>query len=126
VIDVGINRVVGPDGKGRLVGDVDFDAAVAVAGAIPPVPGGVGPMTIACLQANTVEAASRQALADRQAAYKKFFGDTKLYSTAGAEAGAAAGEQCAVCGLGLQHVRGGDADAVSDVVAGAHSGRGEV
>jgi methylenetetrahydrofolate dehydrogenase (NADP+)/methenyltetrahydrofolate cyclohydrolase len=61
VIDVGINRVVGPDGKGRLVGDVDFDAAVAVAGAITPVPGGVGPMTIACLLANTVEAACRQA-----------------------------------------------------------------
>ncbi len=61
VIDVGINRVVGPDGKGRLVGDVDFASASAVAGAITPVPGGVGPMTIACLLANTVEAACRQA-----------------------------------------------------------------
>ncbi|SPJ25273.1 bifunctional methylenetetrahydrofolate dehydrogenase/methenyltetrahydrofolate cyclohydrolase FolD [Palleronia abyssalis] len=55
VIDVGINRV--PNGeKTRLVGDVDFDAAVQVAGAITPVPGGVGPMTIACLLANTVTA----------------------------------------------------------------------
>ena len=48
VIDVGINRVRGPDGKTRLVGDVDFASAAAVAGAITPVPGGVGPMTIAC------------------------------------------------------------------------------
>lgn len=53
VIDVGINRL--PDGK--LVGDVDFDSAVKVAGAITPVPGGVGPMTIACLLLNTVKAA---------------------------------------------------------------------
>ena len=63
VLDVGINRVEidgGPDGKaGRLVGDVDFDAARGVAGAITPVPGGVGPMTIACLLANTVIAACR-------------------------------------------------------------------
>jgi methylenetetrahydrofolate dehydrogenase (NADP+)/methenyltetrahydrofolate cyclohydrolase len=61
VIDVGINRVPAPEkgaGKTRLVGDVDFDAAVAVAGAITPVPGGVGPMTIACLLANTVTTAS--------------------------------------------------------------------
>jgi methylenetetrahydrofolate dehydrogenase (NADP+)/methenyltetrahydrofolate cyclohydrolase len=59
VIDVGINRV--PDGQGgsRLVGDVDFASAEAVAGAITPVPGGVGPMTIACLLANTVTAAAR-------------------------------------------------------------------
>lgn len=60
VIDVGINRIDTPDGKGRLVGDVDFDSAVAVAGAITPVPGGVGPMTIACLLLNTLEAACRQ------------------------------------------------------------------
>jgi methylenetetrahydrofolate dehydrogenase (NADP+)/methenyltetrahydrofolate cyclohydrolase len=57
VIDVGINRVDGPDGQPRLVGDVAFDDAAAVAGAITPVPGGVGPMTIACLLRNTVEAA---------------------------------------------------------------------
>ncbi len=58
VIDVGINRLAAPDGgKGRLVGDVDFAAAEKVAGAITPVPGGVGPMTIACLLANTVQAA---------------------------------------------------------------------
>jgi methylenetetrahydrofolate dehydrogenase (NADP+) / methenyltetrahydrofolate cyclohydrolase len=57
VIDVGINRVATPDGKGRLVGDVDFDEAAAVAGAITPVPGGVGPMTIACLLRNTLQAA---------------------------------------------------------------------
>lgn len=64
VIDVGINRVPAPTDdepdKMRLVGDVDFDAAIAVAGAITPVPGGVGPMTIACLLANTVTAACRQ------------------------------------------------------------------
>ncbi len=59
VIDVGINRIPTPDGKGRLVGDVDFDAAVQVAGAITPVPGGVGPMTIACLLLNTLTAACR-------------------------------------------------------------------
>src|SRR5467141_2500139 len=60
VIDVGINRVSGPDGKHRLVGDVAFDEAVAVAGAITPVPGGVGPMTIACLLANTLTACRRR------------------------------------------------------------------
>jgi len=60
VIDVGINRIEKEDGKTRLVGDVDFDSAVQVAGAITPVPGGVGPMTIACLLANTVTAACRQ------------------------------------------------------------------
>ncbi len=59
VIDVGINRVPGAGDKTRLVGDVDFDSAVAVAGAITPVPGGVGPMTIACLLANTVTACCR-------------------------------------------------------------------
>lgn len=55
VIDVGINRVEGPNGKSRLVGDVNFEEASKVAGAITPVPGGVGPMTIACLLKNTVE-----------------------------------------------------------------------
>ena len=61
VIDVGINRVPGAeDGKTRLVGDVAFDEAAAVAGAITPVPGGVGPMTIAVLLRNTVIAACRQ------------------------------------------------------------------
>ncbi len=59
VIDVGINRVAGADGKSRLVGDVAFDECAAVAGAITPVPGGVGPMTIACLLANTLTAATR-------------------------------------------------------------------
>ncbi|EGD59442.1 bifunctional 5,10-methylene-tetrahydrofolate dehydrogenase/ 5,10-methylene-tetrahydrofolate cyclohydrolase [Novosphingobium nitrogenifigens DSM 19370] len=58
VIDVGINRVTGADGKSRLVGDVAFAEAQAVAGAITPVPGGVGPMTIACLLHNTVKAAA--------------------------------------------------------------------
>src|SRR5947199_3917671 len=57
VIDVGINRVAGADGKSRIVGDVAFDEAAQVAGAITPVPGGVGPMTIACLLVNTVRAA---------------------------------------------------------------------
>ncbi len=61
VIDVGINRVPGEGDKTRLVGDVAFDEAVTVAGAITPVPGGVGPMTIACLLRNTVVAACRQA-----------------------------------------------------------------
>jgi methylenetetrahydrofolate dehydrogenase (NADP+)/methenyltetrahydrofolate cyclohydrolase len=60
VIDVGINRILKPDGKGKLVGDVAFAEAAAVAGAITPVPGGVGPMTIACLLKNTVEAAQVQ------------------------------------------------------------------
>ena len=60
VIDVGINRIEAEEGKTRLVGDVDFDAVKEVAGAITPVPGGVGPMTIACLLANTVKAACRQ------------------------------------------------------------------
>lgn len=59
VIDVGINRVTGADGRNKLVGDVDFDAALEHAGAITPVPGGVGPMTIACLLMNTVNAAIR-------------------------------------------------------------------
>jgi methylenetetrahydrofolate dehydrogenase (NADP+)/methenyltetrahydrofolate cyclohydrolase len=56
VIDVGINRIPGADGRSRLVGDVDFAAVQAVAGAITPVPGGVGPMTIACLLENTLDA----------------------------------------------------------------------
>ncbi|MEM9123386.1 MAG: bifunctional methylenetetrahydrofolate dehydrogenase/methenyltetrahydrofolate cyclohydrolase FolD [Pseudomonadota bacterium] len=63
VIDVGINRVVAPDkGEGgtRLVGDVDFEPVYEVAGHITPVPGGVGPMTIACLLRNTLQAASAQ------------------------------------------------------------------
>ena len=57
VIDVGINRVPTPDGKGRIVGDVAYAEAAEVAGAITPAPGGVGPMTIACLLVNTVRAA---------------------------------------------------------------------
>ena len=61
VIDVGITRIPHPErpGKTRLIGDVDFTGASAVAGAITPVPGGVGPMTIACLLANTLTAACR-------------------------------------------------------------------
>ena len=57
VIDVGINRVEDEDGKARLVGDVAFASAAQVAGAITPVPGGVGPMTLACLMLNTLRAA---------------------------------------------------------------------
>jgi methylenetetrahydrofolate dehydrogenase (NADP+) / methenyltetrahydrofolate cyclohydrolase len=57
VIDVGVNRVASADGKSRLVGDVAFEEARVVAGAITPVPGGVGPMTIACLLQNTLKAA---------------------------------------------------------------------
>jgi methylenetetrahydrofolate dehydrogenase (NADP+)/methenyltetrahydrofolate cyclohydrolase len=60
VIDVGINRIAGEKGKTRLVGDVDFPEVVEVAGAITPVPGGVGPMTIACLLRNTVVATCSQ------------------------------------------------------------------
>jgi methylenetetrahydrofolate dehydrogenase (NADP+)/methenyltetrahydrofolate cyclohydrolase len=61
VIDVGINRMATEGGKHRLVGDVAYAEAAAVAGAITPVPGGVGPMTIACLMANTVRAAAARA-----------------------------------------------------------------
>ena len=57
VIDVGINRIAAPDGKNRIVGDVVFAEAREIAGAISPVPGGVGPMTIACLLVNTLRAA---------------------------------------------------------------------
>jgi methylenetetrahydrofolate dehydrogenase (NADP+)/methenyltetrahydrofolate cyclohydrolase len=60
VIDVGINRIPTAEGGSRLVGDVDFEAAAAVAGAITPVPGGVGPMTIACLLENTLTAYERR------------------------------------------------------------------
>ena len=60
VIDVGINRIAGEGGNSHLVGDVDFAAASAVAGAITPVPGGVGPMTIACLIRNTLVSAARR------------------------------------------------------------------
>ncbi len=59
VIDVGINRIDNGEGGTRLVGDVEFDSAVEVAGAITPVPGGVGPMTIACLLHNTLQQACR-------------------------------------------------------------------
>jgi methylenetetrahydrofolate dehydrogenase (NADP+)/methenyltetrahydrofolate cyclohydrolase len=61
VIDVGITRVSGEGGKSRLVGDVAFAEVSQVADAITPVPGGVGPMTISCLLANTVRAACMQA-----------------------------------------------------------------
>jgi methylenetetrahydrofolate dehydrogenase (NADP+)/methenyltetrahydrofolate cyclohydrolase len=57
VIDVGMNRVDEGGSKPKLVGDVEYTAAAARAGSITPVPGGVGPMTIACLLANVVEAA---------------------------------------------------------------------
>jgi methylenetetrahydrofolate dehydrogenase (NADP+)/methenyltetrahydrofolate cyclohydrolase len=59
VIDVGINRVPAGDGKSRLVGDVAFAEALTVAGQLTPVPGGVGPMTVACLMFNTLQAARR-------------------------------------------------------------------
>ncbi len=61
VMDVGITRVARPDGKQRLIGDVDFEAARQVARAITPVPGGIGPMTVACLLHNTLQAARRSA-----------------------------------------------------------------
>jgi methylenetetrahydrofolate dehydrogenase (NADP+)/methenyltetrahydrofolate cyclohydrolase len=60
VIDVGINRIASPDGATRLVGDVVFEEALEVAGAVTPVPGGVGPMTIACLLDNTLTAYKRR------------------------------------------------------------------
>ena len=60
VIDVGINRLPTDDGKGRLVGDVAYDEVAEIAGAITPVPGGVGPMTIACLIRNTFVSAARR------------------------------------------------------------------
>ena len=60
MIDVGINRIDG-GGKSKIVGDVDFAGAMKVAGAVTPVPGGVGPMTIACLLSNTLYAAAMRA-----------------------------------------------------------------
>jgi methylenetetrahydrofolate dehydrogenase (NADP+)/methenyltetrahydrofolate cyclohydrolase len=60
VVDVGIHRRIDPDGKSRLIGDVAFAEALPVAAAITPVPGGVGPMTIACLLRNTLLAACRR------------------------------------------------------------------
>ena len=68
VIDVGINRIDAPErgeGKTRLVGDVDFEAVAEIAGHITPVPGGVGPMTIACLLKNTLDAACMQVGLDK-------------------------------------------------------------
>src|SRR4051794_10706707 len=62
VIDVGINRIAGAEGRTRLVGDVDLASVRPIAGAATPVPGGVGPMTIACLLYNTVLAACRRRL----------------------------------------------------------------
>ena len=62
VIDVGISRVTGGDGASRLVGDVTFEEAVQRAAAITPVPGGVGPMTVACLLLNTLRAARARRL----------------------------------------------------------------
>ena len=67
VIDVGINRIVEPTGEKRLVGDVDFASASEFAGAITPVPGGVGQMTVACLMQNTLAAARLQLAAVGQA-----------------------------------------------------------
>jgi methylenetetrahydrofolate dehydrogenase (NADP+)/methenyltetrahydrofolate cyclohydrolase len=61
VIDVGINRVPGADGKSKLVGDVAYEEALQVAGAITPVPGGIGRMTVACLLVNTLRAAAARA-----------------------------------------------------------------
>jgi len=60
VIDVGFNRIAGPDGTSKAVGDVAFAEAQGIAAAITPVPGGVGPMTVACLLRNTVIAACRR------------------------------------------------------------------
>lgn len=68
VIDVGINRVDAGEGKTRLVGDVDYAGVSAIAGSITPVPGGVGPMTIACLLHNTLQAARARAGLDAEAA----------------------------------------------------------
>jgi methylenetetrahydrofolate dehydrogenase (NADP+)/methenyltetrahydrofolate cyclohydrolase len=59
VIDIGIHRVASPDGKSTTIGDVAFDEVRSVAGFISPVPGGVGPMTVAMLLRNTVDAALR-------------------------------------------------------------------
>lgn len=63
VLDVGINRIADAQGDTRLVGDVDFDAAITTAGGLTPVPGGIGPMTVACLMRNTLTAARQRLLA---------------------------------------------------------------
>lgn len=67
VIDVGINRIKGVNGKSKIVGDVDFEKAIKKASFITPVPGGVGPMTIACLLENTLIATCIQNNIDYQA-----------------------------------------------------------
>ncbi|WP_342643557.1 bifunctional 5,10-methylenetetrahydrofolate dehydrogenase/5,10-methenyltetrahydrofolate cyclohydrolase [Rhodoligotrophos ferricapiens] len=72
LIDIGINQVSLPDGSAKVVGDADFDSCVAVAGWITPVPGGVGPVTVATLMRNAVRAASLQ-----RAAYEKSFATTE-------------------------------------------------
>ena len=64
VVDVGINRIKADDGTSRTVGDVEFEAVAEVAGYLSPVPGGVGPMTVAMLMRNTVDAAEREAISD--------------------------------------------------------------
>jgi len=66
VVDVGVNRVKGPDGKNKTVGDVEFDGVKAVAGHLSPVPGGVGPMTVAMLLLNVIEAAEHGLAAARR------------------------------------------------------------
>jgi len=83
VIDIGINRIEGADGKMITVGDVDYDSCAEVAGWITPVPGGVGPVTVAFLMRNTVIAAGRQ-----RAHYERVFAasDTELPTLAGAAA----------------------------------------
>jgi methylenetetrahydrofolate dehydrogenase (NADP+)/methenyltetrahydrofolate cyclohydrolase len=71
IIDIGINSVIGPDGKEMIVGDVDYESVREEASWITPVPGGVGPVTVAILLKNTVTALRRQ-----RALYEEAFGDT--------------------------------------------------
>ncbi|MGF7162017.1 methylenetetrahydrofolate dehydrogenase (NADP+)/methenyltetrahydrofolate cyclohydrolase [Rhodoligotrophos appendicifer] len=73
VIDIGINQVTAPDGSVKVAGDADFDSCAEVAGWITPVPGGVGPVTVATLMRNAVKAASLQ-----RSAYERHFGATEM------------------------------------------------
>jgi methylenetetrahydrofolate dehydrogenase (NADP+)/methenyltetrahydrofolate cyclohydrolase len=137
VIDIGINPVVGADGRSQVVGDVDFDAVREVAGWLTPAPGGVGPVTLSVLMRNTVYAAKRQLL-DRKARARApaaeldriIVRDLELMASIGVYAHEEAQRQPLLVNLELEAERGGEglgvvcyagvADAVRALVAAGH------